>query len=47
VAGAIDGNPATGWAMMEHAGKPNQAVFETKSNLGDGKPVVLTVALAM
>ena len=47
VAGAIDGNPTTGWAMMEWAGRPNQAVFETKADLGDGKPFPLTVSLAM
>jgi mono/diheme cytochrome c family protein len=47
IAGAIDGNPSTGWAMMERAGKPNHAVFETRSDLGDGKPLSLVVSLAM
>ena len=30
VAGAIDGNPATGWAISPQFGKPHTAVFEIK-----------------
>ncbi len=47
IKGAIDRDGASGWAVMEQAGRPNHAVFETKVNLGDGKPVTLTIKLAM
>ncbi len=45
VAGAIDGKRESGWAMMERAGKPNQAIFELKDDLGDGAPFELTIRL--
>jgi hypothetical protein len=35
VAGAIDGNDATGWAVSPQFGKTHTAIFETKDNLGD------------
>ncbi len=31
VARAIDGKPATGWAILPETGKPHVAIFETKS----------------
>ncbi|HET6201701.1 MAG TPA: PSD1 and planctomycete cytochrome C domain-containing protein [Planctomycetota bacterium] len=33
VAGAIDSDPATGWALLEETGKPHVAVFELASPL--------------
>ncbi len=45
VGGAIDGKPESGWAMMERAGKPNQAIFELKDDLGGGAPFELTIRL--
>ncbi len=45
VAGAIDGKPESGWAVMERAGQASHAVFATKDDLGDGSPVDLTVRL--
>jgi hypothetical protein len=34
VSGAIDGDPATGWALAEQTGKNHVAVFECKENIG-------------
>ena len=45
VAGAIDGRPESGWAVMERAGRPSHAVFETRADLGDPKPFPLTIRL--
>ncbi|HEY2157420.1 MAG TPA: DUF1553 domain-containing protein, partial [Isosphaeraceae bacterium] len=45
VAGAIDRNPQSGWAVMERAGLPSHAVFETKADLGDAKPFPLAIRL--
>jgi mono/diheme cytochrome c family protein len=47
VAGAIDGKGPSGWALMEHAGKPNHAVFEFTNNLNLSKGSPLTITLAM
>ena len=33
MAGAIDGNPATGWAIHPQIGKNHAAVFEIKEDL--------------
>ncbi|MGE3822112.1 MAG: DUF1549 domain-containing protein, partial [Isosphaeraceae bacterium] len=49
VAGAIDDDPKTGWAVMGETGRPNQAVFESKEPFGpigdDPSPVSLTLTL--
>ncbi len=45
VAGAIDGNPATGWAASPQLGQPHTAVFETRDAVGDGGGSVLTLTL--
>jgi hypothetical protein len=45
---AIDGDKdgkERGWAIMEQAGRDHQAVFETKADLGDGQPLMLTFIL--
>jgi hypothetical protein len=34
VAGAIDGNPGTGWAILPQAGRDHAALFETADNVG-------------
>ena len=47
VANAIDGRRNTGWAILPHAGKPHEAVFELDAPLdaaGDG-PVELTFSI--
>ena len=36
VAGAIDGKPDTGWAVLPEVGKPHVAIFETESPLTAG-----------
>lgn len=37
VAGAADGNPKTGWAILDQTGKPNEALFELAEDLpGEG-----------
>jgi hypothetical protein len=45
VAGAIDNNPATGWAIAPQFGKAHVAVFETKESLGFPAGTVLTITL--
>jgi hypothetical protein len=45
VAGAIDGNPQSGWAVMERVGRASHAVFETKADLGDATTFPLTIRL--
>ena len=42
---AIDGNPATGWAIFPDAGKPHQAVWETAESLGTAGGTVLSITL--
>ncbi len=34
-------NPRKGWAIMEKAGSPQHAIFETKSDVGDGQSTLL------
>jgi hypothetical protein len=45
VAGAIDGNPKTGWAVAPQFGKAHVAVFETKENVGFDGGTTLTFTL--
>src|SRR5262249_47612939 len=42
---AIDGNPATGWAIAPLVGKPHWAVFETRDPVGVPGGTVLTFIL--
>jgi hypothetical protein len=35
-AGAADGKPETGWAILDRAGRPNAVVFELKEDVGCG-----------
>ncbi|NLX95698.1 MAG: DUF1553 domain-containing protein [Rhodopirellula sp.] len=43
VAGAIDGDPKTGWAILPETGKANHAVFETAVDSRGGKSLVVTL----
>ncbi|NUQ65895.1 MAG: DUF1553 domain-containing protein [Pirellulales bacterium] len=43
VAGAIDGKPETGWAILPKTGNASHAVFETASDLEAGRTLVLTL----
>jgi hypothetical protein len=45
VAGAIDGNSATGWAIMPEFGKPHVAIFEIREDLAGSGPQQLTFEL--
>jgi mono/diheme cytochrome c family protein len=45
VAAAIDGDPATGWAVAPQFGKRHVAVFETKQDLGCGGGSTLVFTL--
>jgi mono/diheme cytochrome c family protein len=45
VANAVDGKPDTGWAVDKKAGQIQHAIFQTKTNLGDGSPLQLTFIL--
>jgi hypothetical protein len=45
VAGAIDNNPATGWAVAPQFGKTHIAIFELKKPLGLPKGATLTFTL--
>jgi hypothetical protein len=45
VAGAIDGNPQTGWAISPAVGKPHVAVFETKEPIAFADGAALTFTL--
>jgi hypothetical protein len=45
VAGAIDNNPATGWAIAPRFGQAHSAFFEVKGPLNFAKPVILTVTM--
>ena len=46
VAGAIDGNDATGWAVSPQLGKPHTALFETKADVKHEGGTVLTITLS-
>ena len=43
VAGAIDGDPKTGWAIMGEIGRDHDAVFETKHTLGADRPLPIVI----
>jgi len=45
VAGAVDGNPATGWAVAPEFGKNHVAVFELKEPITLDAPATLVVTL--
>jgi hypothetical protein len=45
VAGAIDGNPATGWAIAPQFGKAHTAFFELQKPAGSAAGTVLTVTM--
>ena len=45
VAGAIDGNPGTGWAIHPQTGQPHSAVFETTGDVGAAGGTVLSFSL--
>ncbi len=45
VAGATDGNPATGWAVNGETGKRHAALFDLKQPIGDPQGVVLAITL--
>jgi Protein of unknown function (DUF1549)/Protein of unknown function (DUF1553) len=47
VKGAIDGNPATGWAVLPEFGKPHSALFEVKDAVKNEKGTTFTLALSM
>ncbi|HEX7377709.1 MAG TPA: DUF1553 domain-containing protein, partial [Pirellulales bacterium] len=44
-AGAADGKPNTGWAVLPEIGKANHLVLETLADVGDGNPATLTIKL--
>ncbi|HLJ96217.1 MAG TPA: DUF1549 domain-containing protein [Gemmataceae bacterium] len=45
VAGAIDGNPETGWAVSPAFGKPHVAIFEVKEPIAFPEGAILTFTL--
>jgi hypothetical protein len=45
VAGAIDGNPTTGWAIAPQFGRPHQAYFELKSPLANANGTQFTITM--
>ncbi len=45
VAGAIDGNEATGWAVSPQFGKPHTAVFEVKDPIAFSGGAELTITM--
>ena len=45
VSGAIDGDPATGWALAPQTGKNHVAVFECKENIGAAGGSLLIITL--
>jgi hypothetical protein len=47
VAGAIDNNPASGWAVLPQFGKPHSALFEVKDAVKNEKGTTFTVTLSM
>ncbi len=46
VAGAIDGNEATGWAVSPQFGKDHAALFETKTDVKHDGGTLLTITLS-
>lgn len=47
VAGAIDNNPQTGWAVLPQFGKAHSALFEVKDAVKNEKGTTFTVTLSM
>jgi hypothetical protein len=47
VGGAIDNNPATGWAILPELGKPHSALFEVKEAVQNEKGTTFTVTFSM
>jgi len=47
VDGAIDGNPATGWAVLPEFGKPHSALFEVKNVVKNEQGTTFTVTMSM
>jgi hypothetical protein len=45
VAGAVDGNPQTGWAILPQVAQANEAVFETKADLSAGDQSTLVAVM--
>jgi hypothetical protein len=45
VAGAVDGNPQTGWAILPQVARANEAVFETKVDLNASDQSSLVAAM--
>jgi hypothetical protein len=45
IASATDSNPQTGWAILPQVGQANEAVFETKADVGEGGDTELAVAM--
>ncbi|HEY1858988.1 MAG TPA: DUF1553 domain-containing protein, partial [Gemmataceae bacterium] len=45
VAGAIDGNPQTGWAVSPEFGKPHVAIFEIATPIANAEGTTLTFVL--
>ncbi len=45
VAGVIDGNPGTGWAVSPKFGVPHTAIFETKSDIAHEGGSILTITM--
>jgi hypothetical protein len=47
IGGAIDNNPATGWAVLPQFGKAHSALFEVKDAVKNEKGATFTVTLSM
>src|SRR5262245_32442437 len=45
ITSATDGKLQTGWAILPQVGRANEAVFETKADLGDGGQTALVIVL--
>src|SRR5207253_3920651 len=45
VEGAIDGKPATAWAILPQAGRANEAIFETAADVGQADETTITFRL--
>src|SRR5205085_4501429 len=47
IAGAIDGNPATGWAIMPQFSRAHSALFEVKDVIKNEKGTTFTIVFLM
>ncbi|MHC4402183.1 MAG: PSD1 and planctomycete cytochrome C domain-containing protein [Planctomycetota bacterium] len=45
VAGAVDGDPKTGWAILDQTGKANHAVLKTRDAVAGGTETTLEITL--